>query len=994
MIARQRSIFLSVTCLGISSLVTQIVTLREFLNILAGNELIIGLILANWLLLTGFGSYLGRFSGRLKHQIRWLTVFQTVIAFLPFLQISAIRLLKKNFVPGLMLDLHDAFLYSFFLLLPYCLVSGFLLTLFSSLGGERKDALQIGQIYVLDVIGDIIGGILFSFLLIYFLSPFQVLTFLLLLNLGAAIMVSHTHWGRTAVLPYMACLGIAITLISLHDLEKVTGQALFQGQKTLFQEATPYGNLAVTLSENQFTVYENGMPIGSSQNTIAAEESTHFALSQHSSPEKILLVSGGLNGALHEALKYPLMKIDYVELDPTVIKLVQKLSPRAVDERVRFIARDARHHIRSASQKYDAILIDLADPATAQLNRFYTLEFFKEAQRALRSNGILSFGLSGAENYANPEIRYLSSTIYRSLSEVFPNILIVPGERQYYVAGSNELDYNISEKLKEKNIATRYVNEKYLKARLSADRIALAKKMVSEPSPLNLDFRPASYFGQLQFWLSKFQGSLLLPVVVACAILIISIILISHTPRRAPPLAVTLSGFSGIGLEIILILAFQIIYGYVYRQIGIIFTAFLLGTALGSFWAVRSRIQAQKLFLIVDISLGFFSFFLVPFLLFLQASSSSAILQTVAPLILFPCLTVIIGFIVGAQFPLAARITFHGLEKTAGTLYGLDFLGAALGALLVSTFAVPILGLFNTCYLIGTLKVLTSLFLWLKRKEGAVEPAYALPAETSPRLIFFIVLLTFSGIGFLIYNGSTGTTLYSMSFFPPYHWLLLLMLAFGILQAMHLLPPAGSAGLWHNLNHEVFRRTKIGIIRWVYFFCFSLLIFFPIFRCYFKVPYLFCHVCPRQCIFGYLRSYLVPAALIMNIEKRFWCFHFCPIGTLFDCQARVASRPARLHKSWKLLPFMAFLFTVFSYFKISAALKNPGSGSVDWYTFFFKNIYTPTAIVIVITAFLILLAFKFRRSFCELLCPVGTLSDLLLKIERLPSKKRELTETE
>ena len=53
----RRAVLLSVTCLGVSSIVTQIVTLREFLSVFAGNELVIGIILGNWLLLTGLGSY-------------------------------------------------------------------------------------------------------------------------------------------------------------------------------------------------------------------------------------------------------------------------------------------------------------------------------------------------------------------------------------------------------------------------------------------------------------------------------------------------------------------------------------------------------------------------------------------------------------------------------------------------------------------------------------------------------------------------------------------------------------------------------------------------------------------------------------------------------------------------------------------------------------------------------------------------------------------------
>ena len=116
MTPRNRAILVSVTCLGMSSLITQIVTLREFLNVLAGNELVIGLILGNWLLLTGVGSFLGRYAGRLKNPLRWLVVSQVAVAILPLLHISAIRLLKKLYVPGLMLGLNETLLFSLLVL--------------------------------------------------------------------------------------------------------------------------------------------------------------------------------------------------------------------------------------------------------------------------------------------------------------------------------------------------------------------------------------------------------------------------------------------------------------------------------------------------------------------------------------------------------------------------------------------------------------------------------------------------------------------------------------------------------------------------------------------------------------------------------------------------------------------------------------------------------------------------------------------------------------
>ncbi|NNJ96632.1 MAG: hypothetical protein HKP12_05680, partial [Gammaproteobacteria bacterium] len=42
---------------GFSGLVAQILLLRELLIVFAGNELSIGIVLANWLILGAFGAY-------------------------------------------------------------------------------------------------------------------------------------------------------------------------------------------------------------------------------------------------------------------------------------------------------------------------------------------------------------------------------------------------------------------------------------------------------------------------------------------------------------------------------------------------------------------------------------------------------------------------------------------------------------------------------------------------------------------------------------------------------------------------------------------------------------------------------------------------------------------------------------------------------------------------------------------------------------------------
>jgi spermidine synthase len=176
----KKPLILSLSALGISSIITQIILMREFLNVFSGNELVFGIIFANWLLLTGIGSYLSKFIK--KKQLNFFIISQIIISILPFFQIFLIRL-SRNFIftPGLLLGLNELVIFSFLILLPYCLLSGVLLTIACSI--FKKYNMSIGKVYFVDNIGDILGGFIFSFILIYFLNSFQSAMFIFLINI-------------------------------------------------------------------------------------------------------------------------------------------------------------------------------------------------------------------------------------------------------------------------------------------------------------------------------------------------------------------------------------------------------------------------------------------------------------------------------------------------------------------------------------------------------------------------------------------------------------------------------------------------------------------------------------------------------------------------------------------------------------------------------------------------------------------------------------------
>jgi len=128
---------------GISSVVTQLITIREFLTQFQGNEIVIALILFNWLILGGLGTLLARvtthrFQGVSAGRLAGMSI---VLGGLAMLQIHAIRQLRDIvFIHGSSVGFYPTWLFSFLIIAPYCLLLGFVLpyTAYSSSGANRQ----------------------------------------------------------------------------------------------------------------------------------------------------------------------------------------------------------------------------------------------------------------------------------------------------------------------------------------------------------------------------------------------------------------------------------------------------------------------------------------------------------------------------------------------------------------------------------------------------------------------------------------------------------------------------------------------------------------------------------------------------------------------------------------------------------------------------------------------------------------------------------------
>jgi len=691
---------LAVAALGATSIVTQVILLREFLSVFYGNELVIGIIFFNWMALTGGGSYLGKYSPRIKNKMRFTLIALILMAVLPAATAFLLCYLRNIvFTVGGMIDIIQILYSSFILLAPYCVLSGFLFAYFAHTLSEASASNLITKVYSLEAAGGLVGGLLFNLVVVYLLGTFQSLTLLMFINFAVAFALSMKYRRVTAICAVLAVSAIFLTASILSRPDELTRQMLFKDQDVLYSKDTPYGSLTVTKQSGQVNFYENSVLMFSSSDEAQNEEAVHYAMVQHPRARSVLMVSGGVSGTTKEVLKYGADRIDYVEMNPWLIEAGQNYTTALADEKIRVINEDARIYIRKTKVLYDVVLVNMPDPATAQLNRFYTLEFLQDMKKILNPGAVISLSLQSSADYLSGEAREVSSVMYSTLRAVFRNVLIVPGLRDYYLASDSGLKISIARMIEQRGISNAYVNRYYIDDELLKQRSDYILSTLNQSASLNRDFRPVSYYRQVLYWLSYFQFKWWIPAVMVLVVLSFVILRLD-----AISLGIFTGGFSASSIEVLLLISFQIIYGFVYQLLGVIISIFMAGLAAGALY--RHKIYKKtgiRGYILVQFAIGAYSVVLPLVLLFLKANPLSYGLVYAVYLLLAFSIAVLIGM----EFSLAAHLKSGSVPEVASGLYGIDLIGSAAGAILVTAYLIPLAGITTVSFIVASLSFIS-----------------------------------------------------------------------------------------------------------------------------------------------------------------------------------------------------------------------------------------------------------------------------------------------
>lgn len=664
---------------GLVSSSIQFLMLREMMNITGGYELISGSFLGSWLISSAIGSYLAG-----KSNLTDIKKINLIFALSPLISLLLMLFLSRVYLnPGETPSLLAALIYTFIVLLPFCMVSGF--TFIKLIDTGRENGILPGNSFSAETMGGIAAGLLISFLTAGLLNTYKLILLIILLSIGYVLLSFHltNRKNKIAGILFLSLAALAV-LISNPDL--YFRQLLQPSISVISTQDTPYGNITRGRYKGEESLYYNQRLLSYRDDATEREEDIHYAMLQRESPQSIIMISGSLNSRLPEILKYPVKSIIYIERDPFLSKYELTAG---IPDVVHVINTDAFNYIRKSKDSADVIILLTPPPSTLLLNRFYTFEFFFTVKKCLARDGVFVCSPGPGDNYYNKESMDLYSSIYNSLAANFRNVKPVVGNKLYFLASDDPLKLSFCEMVEKRHIKNIYVSLDYLEDTLIIKKSQEVSALINHDMKLNRASLPIATLHSQSYHLSKNLDEKIPAMLLMFLVFVVPVFTI-----RKRDMIMYFSASALAGFELIILLTLQLTVGNMYQLTGLIIAGLMTGLAAGSgikinlFDTILLRNKVIFLILFYLIFGMIYNYIIVP---------KNAIIS-VMEIMLAGFLP---AFFTGHVF---RQLTVRPEGLTASSqIYSADLAGSAFGFVFVSVIAVPLFGIKASMLLLAAL---------------------------------------------------------------------------------------------------------------------------------------------------------------------------------------------------------------------------------------------------------------------------------------------------
>lgn len=363
-------------------------------------------------------------------------------------------------------------LFVFFLISTIGILTGLEVPLITRiLENEYSLKENISNILTFDYLGALIATIAFPFILVPFVGIYKSSLFLGLLNIvvGFAtfiffreeISLSKLKKRLIGLVVFSFAAIIIFSIFMSRSFMQRWNNGIFK-HPVVYHEQSPYQDITMTKTDNEFRLYLNGAIQFSSRDEYRYHEAlVHVAMMQHPDPQHILLLGGGEGLAAREVLKYPIKSIDLIDIDPSIVKLASQMDiiktlneDAFASEKLHVTHADAFAFLIENEKKYDLIICDLPDPNTEGIAKLYSNAFYQLALNRLNPEGMLVTQATSPTLTPNSFWCIEKTLEAVGFSHRYPYHINVPsfGNWGFVLASQRALDFNY-----DKSIQTRFL---------------------------------------------------------------------------------------------------------------------------------------------------------------------------------------------------------------------------------------------------------------------------------------------------------------------------------------------------------------------------------------------------------------------------------------------------------------------------------------------------------------------------------------------------------
>ncbi len=704
--------------LGLCAGLGQVVLLRELMVLCGGSELALALGLAAWLAWSALGSLLGAKLATRKTTRHHAApaLWAAAAGCLASLALARLAPLPGGAVGGVP-SLGQSLAAALVVLAPAGTACGAAFPwLLAAAPRAESPSRTLSAFYGLEALGAALAGLAFALWLAPRLNPLAVL---LCGALAAALAAAR---APTRPSRWLAVGLLGLGLIASPGLDRDLRRIQWRGYHLAGLAESPYAQLVACRRGGQYDFFASGLWLFSRPAPLTVQRQGLFPLLAHPAPRTALFIGGGADAegpaaaAARQEAARGLKQVTVVELDPWLAAFLGRLRPRGLPPNLRLVSGDGRAFLQTTPRRYDLVVLLLPPPVTLGLSRYYSLTGFRALSRALAPGGVGVVRLPGMECLAGRLQAARLATLLAAAQRVFPVVRLVSGRELWLLLCQEEGTLPAGPEAWIARLeARRWQGVTALRPDTLAQaadpmRLAFLQAVLARagPQPPNRDLLPRALLLAPELWGAELAGAsswawglarlrprhILWPAALG---VLVCLLWARRRPAAALPLGVAVTGLTAMALSVLVLLAYQVLFGAVYLGLALVSAGFMTGMSAAA-WLLAGRwasvIRPRRWLL--GLGLGLAGACLL--LWGLTAAWHGAAPGPAGRLGLLG-LAAVCGGLTGAYFGLAGRVRLEagGVAPAAagGRLYGLDLAGGVAGALL-PVLLLPAVG-FGAC---------------------------------------------------------------------------------------------------------------------------------------------------------------------------------------------------------------------------------------------------------------------------------------------------------